>query len=200
MIFTITMSFEKLSDKRLAAYLGSRKERLVAELSEEMNRQMLAVLRRVQQKLSGEVLQTRTGSLLRSARVEPLQVTVDKIVGRVTAGGSAASPYAEVQELGGRAPYDILPKRKQALAFFPSAVVAQVGRRMLNRFRVPLGARRGELKPEKYAHFGKLGGIVVKRVTHPPLPARSFMRSVVNEMTDEIVARLNAAFHQALTS
>jgi len=154
----------------------------------------------VQAKLSGEVLQQRSSQLLNSARKEPTRVEAGKLVGKVQVGGGLASVYPAVQEYGGvKDPYDIYPVNKKALAFFPSTSLGATSLRIQGRaLRFKLGKRRGSLRPTKYGEFAELGGVVVKHVSHPKLPERSYMRSSMREMRDTIIERLRARLQKEL--
>ena len=69
----------------------------------------------VQGKLSGEVLNTRSGALLRSIRIETVE-DENGIGARVYSDGSI--PYARIQEYGGRVNVPaIAPVHAKALAF-----------------------------------------------------------------------------------
>ena len=68
------------------------------------------------QKLSGQVLQRRTGMLASSVRVIPAKFSGTKIVGAIEAGRSAAL-YAGVHEYGGSHAYQILSVKARALSF-----------------------------------------------------------------------------------
>lgn len=183
------------SDERVKAALQQRRTQVRAGLLEEMDRLMLELERRIQQKLSGEVLQTRRGGggLLGSVHREKAVEIAGRLVGRVTAGGGLASIYPIVQEKGGERTYDIYPVNKLALAFFPGgslgggALAAQGA-----QLRFKLGTRRGSLRPAKYGEFANLGGIVVKHVVHPPLIARPYMSTAQAELRDQIITRLRA--------
>jgi hypothetical protein len=167
----------------------------------EMDRLMLELERRIQQKLSGEVLQTRRGGggLLGSVHREATKEIGNRLVGRVTAGGGLASIYPAVQEKGGTRTYDIFPgivtgkSDKRALAFFPggslgAGALSTQGRSLTFK----LGKRRGSHRPSKIGEFGQLGGIVVRHVVHPPLPPRPFMSTSLAEMRETILERLRA--------
>ncbi|MGH6851724.1 MAG: hypothetical protein ACREDJ_00695 [Methylocella sp.] len=117
---------------------------------------------RIQQKLSGEVLQTRSGALAAS------------IVSSIENDGSDTSvsisstgvPYAAIQEFGGKtAAHDIVAVKAKALAF-------------------------------------SMGGeqIFAKSVHHPgsTIPARSYLRSSLAEMRDEIESGFKQAILEAL--
>ena len=183
------------TDERVKAILQKRRAQVRAGLMEEMDRLMIELERRIQQKLSGEVLQPRRGGggLLGSVHREKTVEIAGRLVGRVTAGGGLASIYPIVQEKGGTRTYDIYPVNKEALAFFPGGS-AGAGPLAIQgaKLRFKLGARRGSLRPTKYGEFAGLGGVVVKHVVHPPLIARPFMSTAQAELRDQIIARLRA--------
>jgi hypothetical protein len=66
-------------------------------------------------KLSGQLLNRRTGKLSDSVRVVEVSQSTDTIEGGVTAGGGVVD-YARSLEYGSQA-HDIVPRTKQALAF-----------------------------------------------------------------------------------
>jgi hypothetical protein len=188
------------TDARLVKQLEENQERLRANVQETMTKLMLELQRRIQAKLSGEVLVPRSSNLLNSVRRLPTVVQGTRILGRVTAGAGLTGPYAAVQEYGGKTVYDIFPgsvtgkSEKKALAFFPAGSAGAGPQRLEGRrLRFKQGTRRGSLKPSKIGEFHGLGGIVVKHVEHPPLRSRSFMRSSQAEMRDRIIAELRAA-------
>jgi hypothetical protein len=212
------------TDQRLIASLGAKGEKISVSLQQEMDRILADILLRVQAKLSGEVLQTRTGNLLKSARIEQKATVEGKsIKGTVSVGAGLAQAYAAVQEYGGRRQYDIIPRAKKALAFFQTGSPGSaVGSYLITRnkktgasyvgtpvapgpsylkgltFRFKTGAQRGSLKKGKVSEFSGLGGIVVRRVVHPPLPERSYMRQTLKEMSEEILQRVRGAIVRGL--
>ncbi|HEX3916523.1 MAG TPA: hypothetical protein VHX64_11800 [Caulobacteraceae bacterium] len=71
------------------------------------------------QKLSGGVLQSRSGALAASLGVDGPTLTDEGVVTTIFAGGDLK--YAAIQEYGGvTSPHDILPSRAKALAFMTS--------------------------------------------------------------------------------
>jgi hypothetical protein len=194
----IKVFFKGFSDKRVAEQLKAKGPQLRESLREGLDLAMLELQRRIQRKLSGEVLQQRTGKLLASIVKEPTVVTGSAIRGAVTGAGGPAF-YGRIQEAGGTRAYEILPKTKKALAFFPTgAAGAGFGRAAMTRLRFGAGKRRGELRPGKIEEFGAAGGIIVKRVHHPPLQARRFMSMALTEMRERIIARVREAAAKAL--
>ena len=86
-------------------------EALRAQMAENLELEAVTV----REKLSGEVLQVRSGDLLGSVRIEPPQGE-EIIEGAVDAGGEEA-PEGQFQEYGTNGPYDIVPRIAKALAF-----------------------------------------------------------------------------------
>ena len=114
-------------------------------------------------KLSGQVLQSRTGALKASIAAE-----VDDAAGQVIARVFSSSDlkYAAIQEYGGHtAPHDIVPDKAKALAFL--------------------------------VH----GAPVFAKIVHHPgsqIPARSYLRSALADMGDQIIAEFTTAALDAL--
>ncbi len=107
----ITVSVEGLDP--LVDRLGALPQKLAERLSQEVER-LGGVLRdRVERKLSGEVLQQRTGRLAGSISVS---VECSGLGASATVGSD--SPYAAIHEYGGTIPArTILPQSARALAF-----------------------------------------------------------------------------------
>lgn len=76
----------------------------------------------VHAKLSGAVLQPRTGALAASIGVDGPRIEGDRVVTTLFSGGDLK--YAAIQEYGGvTSPHDILPSRAKALAFLAGGAV-----------------------------------------------------------------------------
>lgn len=163
------------SDERVVAAFRYKGQQIVSSVREELDLLMFELLRRVQQKLSGGVLQTRSGHLLGSANKEPTIISGSgkQIIGSVSAGAGLAMKYASVHEKGGRGWYDIYPVKAKALAWTPTG-------------GLPWATKRGV--------------IFAKHVHHPPLPKRSYMQSSLDEMRAEIFSRIFAAAARGLQS
>lgn len=145
---------------------GGSDERLVASWQERVGRVAPAVVRAlntlhtqlqsyiVSEKLSGQVLQHRTGKLAGSIRVALAETSGDRVVGSVQGAGGVA-PYGRYHEYGTTSEYEIVPTRAKALAF-------------------------------------QIGGSTVfaRRVQHPPIQERSFMRTGLQDMKPQIVEGL----------
>ncbi len=202
----IQISFNS-SDKRVAEALARRGPAVVERVADRLEGLMLELQRRVQQKLSGEVLQHRSGKALGSVIKEPIEKSGTKIVGMVKAGGGPAW-YLIVQEKGGTRQYEIKPVNKKALAFFPGGSVGGAissgtgsflpGKSTVRGLYARSGRAGGSLKPGRLETFGRLGGIVVQKVIHPPLPVRSFMRTSLEELQGKIIEGVRQAAVQGL--
>lgn len=179
-------------DQEPAVSALKRRERaLRTAIRMSLSESVFELLRLIQQKLSGQVLTPRTGSLLNSAGANPVEETSGGWTGSVHVGGGLAQAYSSVHEYGGSAAYDIYPVRKKALAFIPNGA----GISGVRKLYVQLGAKRGTLKPAKLAVARSLGLVVVKHVTHPPLKERSYARSSLQELKGDIIEKFyrNAA-------
>jgi hypothetical protein len=97
------------------AKLAAMKDRLRANVRGAADEDAARLLAIVQGKLSGEVLNSRSGALFRSIRVESVE-DADGVGARVFSDGSVS--YARIQEYGGRVNIPALePVRAKALAF-----------------------------------------------------------------------------------
>ena len=195
----IELSF-KGSDQRLLASLKSKHDILFVNLTRQMNILSLKLLAVVQRKMSGEVLNQRTGALKASAHEVPAKVDGDQLTGGVKWGAGPASAYAFVQEYGGKDWYDIYPVNKKALAFFPSGTGSTTLRsgRTINAREILNNMRNPNLRARGIAQFSAAGGVVVKHVHHPPLPARPIGQPSLDEMHDQIIAGLQGAVNDSL--
>jgi hypothetical protein len=183
----IRISFAGDSGRRVLSVWKTRADTLEPRLAATMNMAMLRLQQVIQRdKLSGQVLNARSGKLRASINVPPVEVSGSTITGTVEGAGGPAW-YGQVHEAGGRGPYQILPVNKKALAWLPQGATAMTpsGRlagvqEIMRRTRAGSGS----------ALFAAAGGVVVKGVIHPPLPARPFMAPALKEQTPEIVAAL----------
>jgi phage gpG-like protein len=117
---------------------------------------------RIEAKLSGGVLATKSGALLASLVLEEAIESPSYVV-RVASHGV---PYARIQEFGGRTQaHDIVAVKAKALAFIAD---------------------------------GK--ACFARRVHHPGsvIPQRSFMRSALDDMHEEIVGDLKDAVMESI--
>ncbi len=138
-------------DAALDSYAGDLADALAAK-ADVLAQALVDKIRN--EKLAGEVLQSRSGALAASIAAE-ISSDPEQIVATISSQGVE---YAAIQEYGGEtSAHEILPSKAAALAF------------------VVNGALR-----------------FARRVEHPGsvIPARSFLRSSLDEMQDVIVAEL----------
>ncbi len=158
-MFALELDGLEDASSRLTAYPAA----LTAALSAKAAKLAAALADLIKDdKLSGAVLNTRTGALKNSIAAS-ISADADGVVASVGSEGDVK--YAAIQEYGGKtSAHEILPVKAQALAFV-------VG-----------GAR----------HFAR-------RVEHPGslIPERSYLRSSLDEMRDEILAALAEAATEA---
>lgn len=115
------MSFDLQFTPTLEEYGEGLKERaglLDQAIEAKLNELEARLLMSIQAKLSGEVLEQRTGTLLRSVEMQAAQWVGSVCGGTVGIDDGAPSfKYAIAFELGGLGYYDIFPKEALALAF-----------------------------------------------------------------------------------
>ena len=194
------IDFTVTGGEETVAQLRASRTSIMRAVMLEVERLDAVVLSRVQEKLSGGMLQQRSGRLLGSAHKTEVINDGARIIGGVEAGGGVAF-YAKFQHGGTKGPYQILPVTKLALAFFPGgsgggAAIASGGPAMQAVRSLYTGYRtRPELKrnPKALAAFSGLGGVVVKSVMHPGLAAQPFMTDSLEESRTEIIAGIQAA-------
>ena len=171
--------------------------RVLAGVRVQMDKEMLNLRRYiVREKLSGQVLHHRSGTLIDSVQELTSEINGETVKGGVEAGGGPAF-YGVYFEEGGKGPYEITPKNKKALAFMPAdgmaprnqAVVAQTLRGL---------SKGGSVKARAIEKFNALGGVVVKSVIHPPIPKLPFMGPSLNENAERIRINIRKAVIAAL--
>jgi phage gpG-like protein len=146
-----------------SASLAGMPGRLRQALSSKANVLAVALEAKIQQKLAGGVLNTRSGALASSiiASVDESSAGVS-----VSIGTSGDVKYAAIQEFGGTIPpHEIVPDKAKALAF-------AIGGKQVLAARVNLPA-----------------------VT---IPERSYLRSSLAEMAEEVTQGLSDAVADAL--
>jgi hypothetical protein len=160
----ITFSFNG-TDQKVAAAIRAKGPDIVDALRARMDAVTIALQGKiVTTKLSGQVLQHRSGKLAGSIRAIPATVSGSTIEGAVEGGGGPAF-YGRFHEYGVDHSWEITATRAKALAF-------------------------------------EIAGNLVfaKRVTHPGLQERSFMRSTLAESSNQITASFRDALLAALVS
>ena len=125
---------------------------------------------------SGNPLFSRSGRLAASVK-DTVTVGFGEVVGEVSTG---PTPYARVQEYGGRAAYDIVPVNARVLAFAagPKALAS-----VLASGKLAVG-----------------GTVFATRVHHPPLPERSYARASLADLRPAIFAELKDAVARGTAS
>lgn len=185
------------SDQRVIKALRTKAPQLEKAETDTLKRLMLELQGVVQRKLSGEVLQAREGGLFRSVRND-VSSHFGSLIGRVQAGGGMLW-WARVHEEGGEKSYPIEPVNKQALAFFPmGSAGASFGRTAMTAIYHRLGARRGSMREGKHEEFAAAGGVVVKKVIHPPAKRRPFMSASLEELRSHIISEIYKSAAKAM--
>ena len=111
-------SFE-IDDKAVIARLASIPSGVRDALTRKITALRLMLEARVKMKLSGEVLNVRTGALRQSIFSETV-ATESEIAGQIASSGDVK--YARIHEFGGTTvPHDIFPRKGQALKFMVGA-------------------------------------------------------------------------------
>ena len=150
-------------DDAASPALAAAPDRLRAALADKAYALAAALQGKINEKLSGAVLNQKSGALVRS-----ITTTLDSGSGGVTVTLATAPDikYAAIHEYGGTiAPHQIVPDKARALAFI-------VGGKQVFAARVNLPAIA--------------------------MPERSYMRTSLAEMADEIRDRLSEAAIEAM--
>ncbi|MGH9473061.1 MAG: hypothetical protein ACRD2H_11465 [Terriglobales bacterium] len=102
---------------RVSKYQPTQREKIVAAIAAKLSALMVRLQQYiVREKLSGQVLNVRSGRLVESVQPVPATIEGPLVKAGVLAGGDAAF-YAPYHEFGGKAGYEILPVRAKALVF-----------------------------------------------------------------------------------
>lgn len=153
-MLTVALDGVDALDTALAAY----PQAVAAALADKADALAAVLVDKIRnEKLAGEVLQSRSGALAASIAAE-IVADPENTVATI---GSSGVKYAAIQEYGGRtSAHEILPSKTAALAF------------------VVDGAMR-----------------FARRVEHPgsTIPERSYLRSSLEEMSDQIAAEFSSA-------
>jgi hypothetical protein len=118
-------------DLRALLVIETRSARLAEALAAKVNALNERLRERIQAKYSGEVVNIRTGALVRSVTVEPATILATRVRGGVSAGGSLA-PYAMHLEYGAAA-HHIVPRKTEKVAYQRSALRFLIGHQVLYR-------------------------------------------------------------------
>lgn len=155
-------------DTALIAKYNGASARVQLALQKEISTIILKLERHIKaDKLSGQVLNVRSGNLRRSIHARlPVEVSGPTVTGKV--GQSGDIKYGAIHEFGGTTPAHVIEaKRANVLAFV-------------------------------------MGGktVFAKRVNHPgsKMPQRSYMRTGLADMRDEIATRISGAVKRGITT
>lgn len=164
-------------------------------INQEVERLGVMLLNKVKsEKLSGQVLNVKTGKLRRSMN-EKLTVTSDS----VTSSVGTNTVYARIHEFGGQTrAHRIEPKNGKALLF---AAKGFIGPQMnvktkSGRYTSKLESLgKGQFGPKQRILSQAIAGggfVLVRGVNHPgsKIPMRSFLRTSLDEMRSVIQERL----------
>ena len=120
----------KVDSERIIASLSSLPNRMALLLGAKVSELTIQLATRVRQKLSGQVLNVRSGDL-RASIFENVVTTSTSVTG--TVGSSGDVKYAAIHEYGGTIPaHDIVPNKAMALAF-----IWQGKQRFFRRVHIP---------------------------------------------------------------
>lgn len=153
----------ELKDTAVRVRLTAMPGRVRASLYRKATALAVQLANLVRQKLSGQVLNVRTGNL-RASIFEDVQQTSTAVTGKV--GSSGDVKYAGIHEYGGTIPaHEIVPNKAQALAF-----IWQGKQQFFKRVQIP----------------------------DVHMPERSYLRSSLSEMKQQIVEGLREAVLEGL--
>jgi hypothetical protein len=166
----------------LTEKLEAQRKRLVQALTDAIEGQSHLLVDAIKTAVSGDILWAKTGALRGSVRTLPIAVNSDEteITGGATAGGGPVN-YAKYLEEGVDHPWVIEAKRAKVLAFIipgPATFAQFSNRKNKTGFRYAFALR----------------------VTHPALEARGFMANTLMAQQASILAALQAAADEAMTT
>lgn len=110
------IQFSLTGDDAFLSSLRAKSGQLIEALRKRVDVSDLLIQQRILQKVTGDVLQVRTGKGARSVVTIPATVSANAIEGSVEAGGGPAY-YMKFQDQGTAGPYPIAPVNAKALAF-----------------------------------------------------------------------------------
>jgi phage gpG-like protein len=151
-----------VGDRELIARLEAMPERVRRALVTKVTMLALKLEAKVKQKLSGEVLNKRSGALRRSIFNEVTE-TGSGVIGKVASSGDVK--YAAIHEFGGTINVPEITAKGKALAF---------------------------MRDGKMVFYKKVAAHTVT------MPERSFLRSSLSDMREEITVDLTDAVNEGL--
>lgn len=148
-MFNITV----VGDRELVARFGAMPGRIREALVRKTYALAFALERKVKQKLSGPVLNVRTGALRRSIQ-NKVETKPAGVIGKVYSAGDVK--YAGIHEFGGKTRAHVIMAKKAAALAFMGSGGKMVFRRMVNHpgsvmpersfMRTSLAEMRGEIE------------------------------------------------------
>ncbi len=178
---------------RLQEWLKGRYPEIQNQVGKSMARLVIALTRKIKQdKLTGQVLKNRTGTLRRSISPE-----VGQSGTAITGSVGTNIIYARAHEYGVTTrPHDIYPRKARALAWMKSGF--DLGEVKKGWFRAT-----GTWTKKGGKALGEMGALQFARVVHHPgsvIPERSFMRTALKEMEPEIRAQFKNAIMEVIAT
>lgn len=141
--------FQIEGDQQLTDALNSRSDLVINSLYERIRKAQRLLADKVRVNLSGDILQVRSGTLLGSVTEQPIEKLGKVVTGEVTVGNEN-TPYAPVQERGGRRAYKIVPVNRKYLVFQidGKTIITKLVRRQPLPARYYFGKAVDEVGPE----------------------------------------------------
>jgi phage gpG-like protein len=163
---------------RIPDFIRRKFPEVRTEIGASMGRIVLKLARKIkEEKLSGQVLKTRTGALRRS-----ISPSVEQGATAITGIVGTNKIYARAHEFGVTTKaHDIFPKKRKALAWLKGGYAVPEKKGIFKA--------TGEWTRKGGKALGEMGALsYAKHVRHPGsvIPERSFMRTALNEMSPEI--------------
>lgn len=176
-----------VGDDKVRTWLRTRYPLIEQGLQTAMARIVIKLARKIkEEKLSGQVLKNRTGTLRRS-----ISPDVQQSPGVIKGTVSTNVVYAAIHEFGGTTkPHVIMPKHAKALAWLRGG-----GEGMDFSDRSTF-KQSGGWTTKGGQRLGAEGALQFARIVHHPgsrIPARPFMRPSLEEMADEIRSEFSDA-------
>ena len=139
-----------VGDRELIAKLQAMPARVHDALLKKVTVLALQLEAKVKQKLSGDVLNVKTGALRRSI-FETVDESASSVVGKVASAGDVK--YAAIHEFGGTIPaHEIVPSKAKALAFVIGGKQVFAARVQIPDVQMPersfLRSALGEMEPQ----------------------------------------------------
>ncbi len=167
---------------KLQEWLKGQYPAIQNRIGQSMARLVITLTRKIkEEKLTGQVLKNKTGTLRRSISPEVSQSGTN-----LTGTVGTNIVYARIHEYGGTTkPHDIIPTHRQALMWAKASFIGPIRMTKAGKF-----ARRQGSEPFQFA----------KVVHHPgsKIPERSFMRTALREMEPEIRAQFENAITEVI--